>query len=411
MNNNLAIILALCICCMGSDALFAQAYSDSLQVYFEELNALREREQVVQERIEYLRKNVAFGEIGEQALPKIDAADTIVEHSAMLLSYDEDSEGPEWVSHIIYPNTGRERAKRKNNFKTDTKVFTKTATSANYTALNKLDADVTYDRGHMAPSADFNWWQKAMDESFYYSNMSPQLSGLNRNKWRMLEDLLRSYSNRTGNLLYVTTGPLFTGIIKDPLPDSKIDVPGAYFKVVVDPVAKLGIGFVLPNEFISTQEKLINYFYSIDDIEDMTSFDFFAGLEDPLEWFVEGDTEPLSWLPAKEVGVIPDYYLEGSLRNTLNLELLQGNGQAYTICGGVDKIVENTKSYTIYIPTEYMESPLVVSISKDVADTISINFAETFKDRYVFVQGKIDAYRSKSRIVVRSASDFGLLQL
>ncbi|MDG1297408.1 MAG: hypothetical protein P8P48_09730, partial [Saprospiraceae bacterium] len=82
-----------------------------------------------------------------------------------------------------------------------------------------------------------------------------------------------------------------------------------------------------------------------------------------------------------------------------------------TICGGVDKIVENTKSYTIYIPTEYMESPLVVSISKEVADTISINFAETFKDRYVFVQGKIDTYRSKSRIVVRSASDFGLLQL
>ena len=78
-----------------------------------------------------------------------------------------------------------------------------------------------------------------MDESFYYSNMSPQLSGLNRNKWRMLEDLLRSYSNRTGNLLYVTTGPLFTGIIKDPLPDSKIDVPGAYFKVVVDPIAKI----------------------------------------------------------------------------------------------------------------------------------------------------------------------------
>jgi hypothetical protein len=129
-----------------------------------------------------------------------------------------------------------------------------------------------------------------------------------------------------------------------------------------------------------------------------------------LEWFVEGESEPLSWLPANEVGVIPDYYLEGSLRNTLNLDLLQGNGEAYTICGGVDKIVENTKSYTIYIPTEYMESPLVVSISKEVADAISINFAETFKDRYVFVQGKIDSYRSKSRIVVRSASDFGLLK-
>jgi endonuclease G len=411
MNNNPLKILALCVFCTGLNLASAQEYSDSLQMYFEELNALRLREQQVQARIEYLRRNVSFAKIGKNSVPSIDTEDAIVEHSAMLLSYDEASEGPEWVSHIVYPETETDRAKRKNNFRQDKKVSTLSATADYYSSLNKLDDDVTYDRGHMAPSADFSWWQRAMDESFYYSNMSPQQSGLNRNKWRIMEDVIRAYSTRTGNLLYVTTGPLFTGIIEDPLPDSKIDIPGAYFKVIVDPIAKTGIGFVLPNDFISTKEKLINYYHSIDDIEEMTGLDFFEDLDDNLEWFVEGEADPLTWLPAEEVGVIPDYYLTESLRNTTDLDLVVGNGKVYTFCGGVEQVVENTKSYTIYISTEYTEQPLVVSISKEIAEEISLNFKQTFNKRYVYVRGKLDSYRSKKRIVVKESVDFGLLRL
>ena len=408
MKNNPLKILALCIFCTGLNILSAQEYSDSLQLYFETLQELRLKEQQVKARIEFLRRNVAFSDIGKKTVPFIDAQDAVVEHSAMLLSYDEDSEGPEWVSHIVYPESETDKAKRKNNFRIDKKVLSLSATAAYYTELNKLDEEITYDRGHMAPSADFAWWQRAMDESFFYSNMSPQLAGLNRNKWRIMEDMLREYSNRTGNLLYVTTGPLFTGVIENPLPDSKIDVPGAYFKVIVDPIAKCGIGFVLPNEYISTKEKLINYHHNIDEIEEMTGFDFFAALEDPLEWFVEAETEPLTWLPADEVGVIPNYYLSGNLRNTENLDLLLGNGKAYTICGGVEKIVENSKSFTIYLSTEYEEQPLVVSIQKTIADQINLNFEDTFKSRYVFVRGKVNKYRSKKRVIIDSSTDFGL---
>lgn len=408
MKNNPLKLLALCVFCTGLNTLYAQEYSDSLQLYFESLNELRLKEQQIQSRIEYLRRNIDFADIGKKTIPSIEEQDAIVEHSAMLLSYDEESEGPAWVSHIVYPEGETDRAKRKNNFRVDKKVLTESATAANYKALNKLDEELTYDRGHMAPSADFAWWQKAMDESFYYSNMSPQLSGLNRNKWRILEDILRDYANRTGNLLYVTTGPLFTGIIENPLADSKIDVPGAYFKVVVDPIAKCGIGFVLPNEFISTKEKLINYYHPIDDIEEMAGLDFFAALEDQLEWFVEGEAEPLTWLPALEVGVIPNYYLDGELRNTENLDLIVGNNKTYTICGGVEKVVENSKSYTVYLSTEYLEQPLAVSISKTIANTINLDFVNTFKGRYVFVQGKVDDYRSKKRVVIKSAGDFGL---
>lgn len=40
-----------------------------------------------------------------------------------------------------------------------------------------------YDRGHMAPAADMKWSKQAMAESFYMSNICPQVGNLNRGDW------------------------------------------------------------------------------------------------------------------------------------------------------------------------------------------------------------------------------------
>ena len=405
------LVLASLWMLLSTDLLQAQQYADSLATYYAELAELRAREQAVEARIEFLRRHVDFSKIGAYTLADSDAASALVEHSAMVLNYDEASEGPEWVAHIIYPMTSDYDTKRKNNFKEDEQVTTQSATAADYRKLNQLEEGITYDRGHMAPSADFDWWQKAMDESFYYSNMSPQLSGLNRNKWRIMEELLRDYANKTGNLLYVATGPVFTSIKENPLADSGIDIPGAYYKVVVDPILKRGIGFVLPNETVSTSEKLIDYYYSIDDIEDLTGIDFFVGLEDRLESFVEGAAYPMEWLPAAEIGVIPVNQLPAGIRNTADLNLLADSEKIYSICGGVEQVVENSKTYTLYLTTEYKEQPLVVSISKAYAGQFSSNFTEIFKDNFLFVRGVVKPYRGKYRVVVEQASDFGLIRL
>lgn len=49
-----------------------------------------------------------------------------------------------------------------------------------------------YDRGHMVPAADAKSSQVAMDETFYLSNIAPQVGeGFNRDYWAHLEDFTR----------------------------------------------------------------------------------------------------------------------------------------------------------------------------------------------------------------------------
>lgn len=45
-----------------------------------------------------------------------------------------------------------------------------------------------YDRGHMAPAGDMKWSKKAMDESFFMTNMCPQAKTLNTGAWKRLEE-------------------------------------------------------------------------------------------------------------------------------------------------------------------------------------------------------------------------------
>ena len=119
----------------------------------------------------------------------------IVAHSAMTLSYNETHEQANWVMHVILPDVVSGNISRSNDFRIDPIVTTGTAQEEDY-FLKELKSDgetykydgFGYDRGHLAPSADFRWSKKALSESYFYSNMSPQLGDFNRYKWAELEN-------------------------------------------------------------------------------------------------------------------------------------------------------------------------------------------------------------------------------
>ena len=211
-------------------------------------------------------------------IPKTSPKDIIVSHTGYSLLYDETHEQAKWVAYELTKEETNNIFKRTNKFRPDPAVVTGTANDNDYSGSG-------YDKGHLAPAADMGWSSTAMAESFYYSNMSPQLPGFNRGIWKRLEELVRTWAIEY-NSVYIVTGPVLTNGLTS-IGANKVSIPNYYYKVILDytePGIK-GIGFIIPNT--SSGEPLHNYAVTIDSVEEYTGIDFYAALPDKQEKLIE----------------------------------------------------------------------------------------------------------------------------
>jgi endonuclease G len=118
--------------------------------------------------------------------------------------FDTQTRNPRWVcERLTRENTTGEASRANMSFKEEPGLPP---------ALRSRLSDFAgwrYDRGHMAPAANHRNSEVAMADTFYLSNISPQVgTGFNRDYWarfeKMTRDLLRHHET-----LYVVTGPLF----------------------------------------------------------------------------------------------------------------------------------------------------------------------------------------------------------
>lgn len=211
-------------------------------------------------------------------IPKTKNSEKIISHTGYSLLYNEKYKQANWVAYELTREETNKIFERSYKFSSDPKV----------NAINAFDKDYKasgYDRGHLAPAADMGWSATTMTESFYYSNVSPQLPGFNRGIWKKLEELVRTWAIENKSV-YVVTGPIFSKGLPT-IGYNKIAVPNYYYKVILDykkPNIK-GIGFILPNE--SSKSALQNYAVSIDSVEKVTGLDFFYLLKDQQEDLIE----------------------------------------------------------------------------------------------------------------------------
>jgi len=216
--------------------------------------------------------------IAHLEIPAITTNDAIVKHLGYTLSYNEKHEHANWVAYELTTEETQKGVTRTNDFRPDPAVKTGSATNADYQGSG-------YDRGHMAPAADMSWSAQSMEESFFYSNMSPQVPGFNRGIWKKLEERVRQWAIENKDI-YVVTGPVLTGNLSSIGPD-KVSVPRYYYKVILDytqPELK-GIGFILPNA--SSTLPLQSFAVPIDSVEKVTGIDFFPALPDKQEQAIE----------------------------------------------------------------------------------------------------------------------------
>jgi endonuclease G len=201
---------------------------------------------------------------------------------------DENNRIPEWVAYELTADEASGTNPRSNHFRTDPNFNGRQADDNDY-------RNSGWDRGHMAPAADMKLTEQMMRESFYFTNICPQNHNLNSGDWKALEELVRDFANKYGNI-YVTCGPIITDNQYGCIGQNKVTVPDAFYKVLLifTPNGYESVGFIMENK--AGHKPLSTYALTVDEVEARTGLDFFAGLPDEVEARVESTFNPLVWL-------------------------------------------------------------------------------------------------------------------
>lgn len=218
--------------------------------------------------------------------PSYQAEENIIIHTNYMLIYSEENEQALWVAYELSRQEVEGSFKRKDAFREDPAIESGSAKLSDY-------RNSGYDRGHLAPAGDMKFSEVAMSESFFMSNMSPQLAGFNRGVWKKLEEQVRDWAVEN-ELLYVVTGGVLSNNLET-IGASEVAVPEYYYKVLLDytePDVK-AIAFLMTNE--KSSKPLAYFAVSIDSVESVTGIDFFPALPDEVEDALEGERVLSGW--------------------------------------------------------------------------------------------------------------------
>lgn len=225
---------------------------------------------------------------GGLEIPEVREDDDVIVHSAFTLSYNEEHEQAAWVAYELTREELADNHKReKIHFKPDPRVKTGSADDDDYRGNG-------FDRGHLAPAGDMNYSLDALKESFYFSNISPQVRKFNSGIWKSLEEKTRDWAARFGSV-YIITGP----VLEDNLPfigRNEVSVPKFFYKAILvinKNFPPNAIAFLMENK--SSRKPLQEFAISIDSLEQILKRDLFPLVEDELEKKVEKEPEIHFW--------------------------------------------------------------------------------------------------------------------
>jgi len=241
---------------------------------------------------------------------------TIVCHSRYVLSHSNEDKTPDWViERLTRAQVSGKNRRPKVKFQSEELVRPAAR------ALDKDYAGSKFDRGHQAPSEDFNADADWMVESFILSNIVPQVGrGFNQGIWKDLEALVRKLAVDRGEI-YVITGPIYRDADGRALPISRdanpcrktivfappqktaicdandknvravceagVTVPVGLYKIIYDPRRVRANAYILPNlDHRLTQKKTDSLEYlerfrtSVHVVEDQTGLRFLLALDE-----------------------------------------------------------------------------------------------------------------------------------
>lgn len=365
-----------------------------------ELEQLKLKEKELLTEIEILKLEMGKDAMRKLGYPVSSRQLEVIEHSGMALGFDCEYKMASWVYHVLTPDVSYGSVTRSNDFRADPNVPCSTAVEADY-FLRKQRADGTYeydgfgfDRGHLAPSADFRWSSTALSESYFYSNMTPQRPEFNRESWAGLEDLLRRIVDQEKKTFYVITGP----VLHDGLPiiersQNKLRIPELHYKIIVDASSDQprGMAFIMPNR--KCENRLSQYVVTIDSVENLTGLNFFTELSPEMEELIESKADFNAWkTQAREGDVEPLNALELP-KGVFNTQQAASKvGSTVSIVGKVvsSKFLPKSQSTFLNLDQSFPNQIFTVIIWKDGRRNFSYSPETELEGKYIIVTGKVE---------------------
>ena len=172
---------------------------------------------------------------------------------------------PVAVMEHITPQAITGPASRKDDFREDPAVHDQ--------CRSRLQdyAGQPYDRGHMSAAAGNTQNDRIMSESFFLSNMVPQVPNNNRGIWRMLEAQIRDQVKTTGQSLYVISGAIFAS--GHATIGQGVGVPTHLYKVIINRATGNVTAYLMPNAALPVAD-LPKYRTTLQAIEQATGMRF-----------------------------------------------------------------------------------------------------------------------------------------
>jgi len=368
--------------------------------------------------IEKAKLDDVMNRIHQYALPSLEKDDSLVCHAALCLAFSKKYHLAKWVVHVLTPDIIEGRVSRTNNFRMDPMVpysgndsdyFSTTLTKDNKLKYQSYG----YDRGHLAPSADFRWSSTALSESYYFSNITPQSPELNREKWAQIEGFLRGYIyNNPQSYLYIVTAP----VLKDSLPvikqgPNRLPIPEYHYKIAVDYEKKKGIAFLVPQKNLSYP--IDSYAVSIDSIEKITGINFFASLTNGDEKKIESTFDFSKWVSDKqknEATPMTSSELPKDAYNTIEAAQFNDYPKEVKICGTVVSAHKSAKG-NIFLNLDKSFPNQIFSVTIWAKDVLNFDYQpELFlMDKKVCITGKIKEYNGIPSIYLTNQKKIQLI--
>lgn len=211
-------------------------------------------------------------------------------YEGFVVKYNPKTKTPSYTIHRltadqINPDNGK-KTTRKNYFVTESRI------SRDIQGTAKDYSKSGYDKGHMVPAGDFYWNQILKDETFVFTNVSPQNPTFNRSLFRTIESRIRKKVLASGSTAYIITGTLNPVSYKKAIGNS-VRIPAGIYKIIYFPDFEKMYAYLFDNTVSFYTRKIKDFSVSVDALEMLTREHFFDRIEPQLQKEIENKINSL----------------------------------------------------------------------------------------------------------------------